>query len=122
MRVALRLLHPRQVGGVEIDHHAFGDHRHAVPAAAVQAFDDRADQRIDQGLETDRAHAEFLGDQRERRAGGFADAERQMPGFAAHRDHEVPAGSRLRVHHQVLQDLDAEVPGALVAERIHVGR
>ena len=37
------------------------------------------------------AAAELLRDQRQRRAGGLADAEREVAGLAAHRDHEVPA-------------------------------
>ena len=49
--------------------------------------------------------------------GGLADAEREVAGFSPHRDDEVPARRGLRVDHQVLHDLDADVPRGLVAER-----
>ena len=66
--------------------------------------------------------AELLGDERERRARGLADAEREVPGLAAHRDDEVPARGRLRVDHQVLDDLDADVARRLEAEGADVVR
>ncbi len=39
-----------------------------------------------------------------------------MARLAAHRDHEVPARGRLGVHHEVADDLHADVAGGLVAE------
>ena len=68
----------------------------------------------------DRLGAELLGDERQRGAGRLADAERQVAGLAAHRDHEVPARGGLGVDHQVLDDLDADVARGLVAERVDV--
>ena len=69
-----------------------------------------------------RLAGELLGDERQRRAGRLADAEREVPGLAAHRDDEVPARRRLGVHHQVLDDLDAEVARRLEAEGVDVRR
>ena len=65
---------------------------------------------------------ELLGDQRQRRAGRLADAEREVAGLAAHRDDEVPARRGLRVDHQVLDDLDAVVARGLEAEGVDVRR
>ena len=65
---------------------------------------------------------ELLGDHRQRRAGGLAHPEREVARLPAHRDDEVPARRRLRIHHQVLDDLDAVVPRRLEAERVHVVR
>ncbi len=61
-------------------------------------------------------------DQGQRRARGLADAESQVPRRSPHRDDEVPARRRLRVDHQVLDDLDAVVARGLEAERVDVGR
>ena len=67
------------------------------------------------------ALGELLGDERQGGAGGLADAERQVAGLAAHRDHEVPARGGLGVHHQVLHDVDADVARGLEAEGVDVG-
>ena len=107
----------REILGIDVEHEAFGDHRHAVAAAVAQALDDRADERVDDRLEADRSARELLRDQRQRRARGLADAEREVSGLAAHRDHEVPARRRLRVDHQVLDDLDADVARRLESRR-----
>ena len=105
----------------DVEHDAFGDDGDAVAAAVAQALDDGAGQRVDDRLEPDRLR-ELLRNQRQRRAGRLADAERQVSGLAAHRDHEVPARRRLRVDHEVLDDLDAEVARRLEPEGVDVGR
>ena len=100
---------------------ALGDHRDAVAPAVAQALDDRADERVDDRPEAGRGRrAELLGDERQRRARRLADAEREVAGLAAHRDHEVPARRGLGVDHQVLHDLDADVARGLEAERVDV--
>ena len=101
---------------------ALGEHGDAVGPPAGQALDDRADERVDDGREPHAAAPELLGDERERGAGGLADAEREVPGLAAHRDDEVPARGGLRVDHQVVDDLDADGARGLVAERPYVVR
>ena len=65
---------------------------------------------------------ELLRHQRQRRAGRLADAEREVAGLAPHRHDEIPARRRLRVDHQVLDDLDAVVARRLVAEGVDVRR
>ena len=65
---------------------------------------------------------EFLGDQCDGRAGRLADAEREVPGLAAHGDDDVPAPRGLRVLHQVADQLHADVARGLEAERGHVRR
>ncbi len=55
------------------------------------------------------------------RAGGLADAEREVARLAPHRDHEVPARGGPGVDHQVLHDLDADVARGLEAEGVDVG-
>ena len=57
-----------------------------------------------------------------RRPGRLSNPERQVPGFPPHSDHEIPARRRLRVDHQVLDNLDTVVPRRLVPERVDVGR
>ena len=65
---------------------------------------------------------ELLGDDRERRAGRLADAEREVAGLAPHRDDDVPAARRPRVLHQVADQLDADVARGLEAEGRDVRR
>jgi hypothetical protein len=96
---------------------AFGDHRDAVAAAVAQALDDRAHQRVDDRLEPQRL-GKLLRNQRQRRAGRLADAERQVPRLTAHRDDEVPTRRGPRIHHQVLDDIGAVVPRRLEAEGV----
>ena len=111
---------PARSSGVDVEHHALGDDRHAVAPAVAQSLDDGADERVDDLLQADRRLRELLGNQRQRRARGLADPEREVAGLAAHRDHEVPARRRLRVDHQVLDDLDAVVARGLEPERVDV--
>ncbi len=108
----------RELFRVQALDQALGEDRHAVGAAVGQALDDRADQGVDHLVEPIRSRAELFRDQRERRAGGLADAEREVAGFAAHRDHEVPARGGLRVDQQVLHDAGADVARGLVAEGV----
>ena len=122
MRRRARCPGSREIGRVEPEHDALRDDGHAVPAPRRQALDDRADQRVDDRLERDVPAAELLGDERQRRAGGLADAEREVARLPTHGDHEVPARRRLRVHHQVLDDLDTDVTRGLEAERVDVRR
>ena len=122
MRVALDFGEPARSSSGSMEHDAFGDDRDAVAPAVAQALDDRADQRVDDGLEPERACLELLRDERQRGARGLADAERQVPGLPAHRDDEVPARRGLGVDHQVLDDLDAVVARGLEAERVDVRR
>ena len=111
-----------QVRGVDAEHQPFGDDGHAVAPAVAEPLDDGAHQGVHDRLEPDRLARELLGDQREGGARRLADAEREVAGLAAHRDHEVPARGGLGVHHQVLDDLDADVARGLEAEGVHVRR
>ena len=45
--------------------------------------------------------------------------ERQVPGLASHGDDEIPPRRGLRVHHQVLHDVGAEMARGLESERVH---
>ena len=100
----------------------FSDDGHAVAPPVAQSLHDRADQRVDDGLEADVAAGELLRNERQRGTGGLADAEREVTRLPAHRDDEVPARRRFRVDHQVLDDLDAEMARRLEAERVDVRR
>ena len=95
--------------------------RHAVATPLAQSLDDGAGQCVHDRLQPD-GRRELLPDHRQRRAGRLADAQRQVPGFAAHRDDEVPPRRGLRVDHQVLDDLDAVVARRLEPERVDVRR
>jgi hypothetical protein len=86
-----------------------------------QTLDDGARERVDDRLEGD-ALAELLGNEGQGRAGRLADAERQMTGLPPHRRHEEPVRRRLRVDHQVLHELDADVARGLEPEGVDVGR
>ena len=55
VRVALDVVQLGEILGIEIEHEPFGDDRDAVAAAVAQALDDRADERVDDGLELDLA-------------------------------------------------------------------
>ncbi len=55
VRVALDVVQLGEILGIEIEHEPFGDDRDAVAAAVAQTLDDRADQRVDDGLELDLA-------------------------------------------------------------------
>ena len=96
-------------------------YRHAVAPSVAQALDDGADQRVHDLFEANRRLWEFLGDERQRRAGGFAHADREMARLPSHRDDEVPPRRRLGVYHEVLDDFDTVVSRRLVPERIDVG-
>ena len=50
-------------------------------------------------------------------AGGLADSEGQMAGFAAHGHDKVPARCGVGVHHEILDNLDGDMPGRLKTER-----
>jgi hypothetical protein len=114
---SLDLLDLLEILRVDVGHDAFGDHGDAVAAVHAQALDDRPDERVDDRAQPDQPQVELLGDEAERRARG-CQCQRQMARLAAHRDHEVPARRRLRVDHQVLQDVDAQVARGLIAERV----
>ena len=103
--------------GSDVKHDAFGNHRDAIAASVTQTLDDGADERVDDRFQSERLR-ELFGNQRERRAGGFADSEREMAGLPSHRDHEIPARRGFRVHHEVLDDLGAVVPSGLEPERV----
>ena len=108
--------------GRYVEHDALGDHRDAVAAAVAQPLDDRARRACRRSSCSRIGGGELLGDQRQRRARRLADAEREVAGLPAHRDHEVPARRRLGVDHQVLDDLDAVVARGLEPERVDVRR
>ena len=59
---------------------------------------------------------QLLGDERERGARAHAHAEREVSGRPAHGDHEVPAPRGLRVLHEVLDELRAELARGLEPE------
>jgi hypothetical protein len=120
--VALHLVQAGQVLGIEAQDQALGDDGHAVPAAVAQALDDGAGQGVHERLEAHPLARELLGDEGDGGPHRLADAEGQVAGLASHRDHEVPAGRRVRVHHEVLDDVDAEVPRGLEAEGVDPGR
>ena len=119
VRVALDVLELGEVLRVDALDDALGDHRDAVARGrrlrrlmmAPTSVSTMVLRRI--GLA-----AELLGDERQRRARGLADAERQVAGLAAHRDDEVPARGGVGVDHQVLDDLDADVARGLEAEGV----
>ena len=77
----------------------------ATPSSrpSAQALDDRAGQRVDDGRQANRPR-KLLRDDRDRGAGGLADAQRQVAGRPAHRDDEVPSARRLGIDHQRLDD------------------
>ena len=117
--VALDTLQLGEIFFADVQHDPFADDRHAIAPAIAQPLDDGADQRVDEHLEPQR-RGELFGNQRQRRSGGFGDAEAQVAGGAPHRDHDVPPRRRLRVDHQVLHNLDAVVTRGLEAERVDV--
>ena len=121
VRVALDALQLGQVVFADVQDDSFADDRNAVAAAVAHALDDGADQRVDEHLEPQRS-GELFGNQRQRGARGLGDAEAQVPRGASHRDHDVPPRGRLRIDHQVLDDLDAVVTRGLEAERVDVRR
>ena len=100
----------------EVLDQALGEHGDAVGAAVREALDDGAGEDVDDLVERDGLSAELLGNDRERRARGLADAEREVAGLSAHRDDEVPARRGLRVGQQILHDAGADVARRLVAE------
>jgi hypothetical protein len=110
VRVVLDVADARKVFGRDAEHQPLGDDRHAVAAPLAQPLDDGAGQRVHDCLEP-HGRLELLADHRQRRAGRLADAERQMARLAPQSDDEIPAGSRLRVDHQVLEDIDAVMAG-----------
>ena len=93
----------------------------SVRPPAGESLDDRSGERVHDRLQRDDLASELLGDERERRAGGLADAEREMAGLSSHGHDEVPAPRGLRVHHQVVHDLDPDRARGLVPERPDVG-
>jgi len=74
---------------------------------------DGARQRIDDGLDPNRLR-KFLGNERQRRPRRLADAECQVSGLAPIAITKYPPRRRLRVNHEVLHDIDAEVSRRLV--------
>ena len=97
--VAFDQIESREILMVHVEHEAFGDHGHAVVPPIAQSFDDGAGQNVDDPLEADVVVAEFLGNQRQRRARRLADAEREVPGFAPHGDDEIPTRRGLGIDH-----------------------
>ena len=87
VRVALDALELTEIVFADVQHHPLADHGDAVAAAVAHAFDDGADQGVDEHLEAERRR-KLLGNQRERRARGLRDAETQVAGGTAHGDHE----------------------------------
>ena len=79
-------------------------------------------QHVGQAIEADLRLGELLGDDRQRGAGGAADAERQMAGVPAHHGDEEPALGGGRVLHEVADQLLAEVAGGGEAEGHDVAR
>src|SRR5205085_6837867 len=121
--VALNVLKFGQLRRVEFFDETFGQNGQAERAARRAslddcAFDDVADFGEGYGLATD----ELLADDRQRRARGLADAEREVSGLASHRDDAEPAFGRARVLHQILDKLDADVARGLIAEGRDVRR
>ena len=114
--VALDVLQLRQLRRIELLDQPFGQHRDAERAARRAALDDRAFDDVADVGEGDVLVRELLGDDGQRRAGGLADAEREVTGLAAHRDDDVPAPRRPRILHQVAHELDADVTRGLEAE------
>src|SRR5882724_1648228 len=77
-------LHVSQRVGIQPLDQPFGKKGHAVLLAPDAPLDDRALEDAGDLIEGDRARGKLLTDDGQRRAGGAADAEGQMPGMTAH--------------------------------------
>ena len=88
--------------------------------AGRATLDDRADDRVDDEIDLDVAARELFGNDRERRAGRFAHAQRQRTRLASHADDEIPARRRARVFHQALDDAGSDRSRRLESERRRV--
>src|SRR5581483_1709714 len=116
MFVALDVFEFGQLLLVEFFDQPFGQDRDAVMKSVGAPLDDRAFDDVTDLREGHGLLLELLADERERGAGGLADAERQVAGLPAHRDDDEPAFGRARVLDQVAHQFDADVPRRLVAE------
>ena len=61
-------------------------------------------------------------DQRQRGAGGFADAQSEMAGGASHDDDEIPSAGGAGVLHEILHQFAAELARGLETERRYLAR
>ena len=110
-----------QRGRIELVGEPFGQEGHPVLAALGPPLDDRALEHVRDPVERDPRFGELFRDDgqgpRHR-----ADPEREVPGVPAHHADEEPALRRLRVLHQVADDLLAEVARGGVPDGQHVAR
>ena len=120
--VAGRLTQLFQLLRIDLQDHAFGHHGHTVAPSERFALDHRPDEGVDDRAELQRAPAELLGNECDGGARGLADAEREVTGLAPHQDRDIPARRRPCVDHQVLEDIDPEMPSRLISEGVDVRR
>ena len=116
MLIPFDMVQSPQVSRVKNLDQPFRQHDHPIGAPSTKPLDHRPDHEIPHTLESHRPLPKFLGNDGERGAGCLADSERQMAGFAPHRHNKVPARRGTGVHHEILDDLDGEMPGRLKAE------
>ncbi len=104
------------------EHHPLGNHSNAILPAAAEALRNGADKRIDDISKPAGLVSELFRDERKSRSRRFSDSESEVAHFPPHGNDEVPAGSRLCIHHQVLDDFYTQMPGGLIAKGIDFGR
>jgi hypothetical protein len=114
--------HSGQRGGIELLGQALGQDRHALLAPLCPPLDDCRLQHVGQAAEGDLRLSELLRDNRQGRARRAADAEREVPGVAAHDRHEEPPLGRGGILHQVANQILAEVARGGEPERNDVAR
>src|SRR5688500_7480461 len=117
LHVAVNVLKLGDLLGVEALDQRLGQQHDAVRPAHRAALDDRALDHVTDVRERDAVAAELLGDDGAGGARGLADAEREVAGRTPHRHAQIPAPRRLRILHQPLDQLDADVARGLEAER-----
>src|SRR5436305_13288658 len=116
LRVAVNVLKLCDLRGVEAFDQSLRQKHDAVPSSERATLDDRALDDSADVRERDAFAPELFGDDRARRARGLADGEREVSCGPPHRHAQVPATRSLRVLHQTLHQLHADVPRRLEAE------
>ena len=115
----LHARHGRQLVRVEPLCDALGDDRQPARLAHRAALEHGGLQNVAHLAHADALVGEFLRDDGERGGGGFADAEREMPGGAPHGGDEVPAVGRPKILYEIANQLRAQMPRRFVSERGH---
>ena len=114
--------HCRQLVRVESLGDALGDDRQPARLAHHAALEHGGLQNVADLAHADALVWEFLRDDRERGGGGFADAQREMPGGAPHGGDEVPAVGRPKILYEIANQLRAQMPRRFVSEGGHAVR